>query len=329
MNPLDKLTYDVLSRYTNSFSESKCIGHFQFGKFYRKKFNCPDRERHFVVKIWETGYNVLRLADEVILLRHEMMLNHPSMVQMYGFCADGEHLGVMYEFQASDSVYNLIPKDSFTWLQRIKVALGIASLLKFLHTGYLRYSPLIVRNLDAAHVLLDENGYPRLCDFSMVTGGILPDRTVHKNDHVNGCYSHIDPYAGKKGKCSDKQDVFAYGVILLGLITKKVYTGEDWQAQLPFVHEWAQREYIANESDSVTKATRRSLVHESLTKDPDFDSTDGAEITTMAMECINVCDHERPTMKQVLRSLLTLPVVKQHAPFLGVNKLLHPHKNGH
>lgn len=134
---LVNLTYDELSLYTNSFSESKCIGHFQFGKFYRAKF----RVRHFVVKIWETGHNVLRLADEVILLRHEMMLNHPSMVQMDGFCADGEHLGVMYEFQASDSVYNLIPNDSFTWLQRIKVALGIASLLKFLHTGYLQHLP--------------------------------------------------------------------------------------------------------------------------------------------------------------------------------------------
>ncbi|XP_073157738.1 serine/threonine-protein kinase PBS1-like isoform X2 [Henckelia pumila] len=300
MDQLVNLTYDQLSRFTDSFSESKYIGHFQFGKFYRRKSFWPGGYRHFVVKIWETGYNILRLADEVILLRHEKMLSHPSMVPLYGFCADGEHLGVMYEFQASDSVYNLIPKDSFTWLQRIKVALEIASLLKFLHTGHPQ--PFIVRNLDAAHILLDENGYPRLCDLSMVTGGILPDRTVHKNNHVHGSHSHIDPYAGKKG-----------------LITKRVYKEEDQQAQLPFVHEWAEREYNANESDSVTKTAQRSLVHESLTNDPDFNSADGAKITAMAMECINVCDYERPTMKQVLRSLLTLPVVKQHAPFLGVN----------
>ncbi|XP_073026461.1 protein STRUBBELIG-RECEPTOR FAMILY 8-like [Primulina eburnea] len=196
-----KQTYENLSRYTNSFSEIKCTSHFQFDKLYHTKFRHPDRERHFVVKIWETGYNVLRLADEIILLRHELILSHPSMVPMYGLCADdGEHLCAMYVFQASDSVYNLIPRDSFTWLQRIKVALGIASLLKFLHRYvYPQYPPFVVRNLDAAHILLDENGYPRLCDFSIITGGILPDRTLDKNDNAHGCYGHMDPYAGKKG----------------------------------------------------------------------------------------------------------------------------------
>ncbi|XP_073157595.1 probable serine/threonine-protein kinase PBL7 [Henckelia pumila] len=250
------------------------------------------------------------------------------MVRMYGLCADGEHVGAMYELQASDSVHNLIPKDSFTWLQRIKVALGIASLLKFLHTRYSQYSPIIIHNLDAAHILLDENGYPRLCDFGMITGGIFSDRTVGKNDQVHGCYGYIDPSADEKGDWSDKQDVFSYGVILLGLITKRIHTEEDQQAHLPFVHEWARREHEASQSDSDMKAFRRSLVHESLTNDPDFDSDDGVEITAMAMKCMHVCVSKCPAMKQVLMSLLTLPVVKKHAPFLGAKKPLHHLKTG-
>lgn len=45
-----------------------------------------------------------------MLLRHEVVIKHPGMVKLYGYCCEGQHLGVVYEFKPFDSVFNLITK---------------------------------------------------------------------------------------------------------------------------------------------------------------------------------------------------------------------------
>lgn len=50
------------------------------------------------------------MQEEFLLLRHEMLINHPGMVQLYGYCCSDGFLGVVYEFKAFESVSNLIPK---------------------------------------------------------------------------------------------------------------------------------------------------------------------------------------------------------------------------
>ncbi|GFP79612.1 hypothetical protein PHJA_000104700 [Phtheirospermum japonicum] len=67
--------------------------------------------------------NLASSIEEMVLLRHEMVINHLGMVKLYAYCWDSEHLGVAYEFKPFDSGFNLIPKDDFTWPRRIKLAL--------------------------------------------------------------------------------------------------------------------------------------------------------------------------------------------------------------
>ncbi|KAG8372817.1 hypothetical protein BUALT_Bualt12G0106500 [Buddleja alternifolia] len=323
---LVRLTYEKLVQYTDNFSKSNYIGHFQYGKLYRGKIDWLMRVEYVMVKIWEVpevynyepGDNKHRLMDEIILLRHETLINHPGMVRLFGYCYEGECLAVVYEFKPFDSVFNLIPKDGFTWLQRIKTAFGFASLLKFLHERKSSfYKPFIVRNLDAAHIVLDEDYNPKLCDFGSITGGIFPDRTTYGGQHVLGCHGYIDISAS--GNLPDKQDVFAFGVILVSLISKEVYTEDDRQGSLPFVYEWAWREFEAYESDIDMEKPEFSLVHKNLAEGPDFCLGDGHKITALALKCVNRDECERPNMKQVVRSLLKLEVVKQHSHFLGLN----------
>ncbi|KAL8031533.1 hypothetical protein ABFS82_13G032300 [Erythranthe guttata] len=310
-----KVSYTKLASYTNNFSESNYIGRFQFGKLYRGVLSSPPWVTYILVKIWEVpeiysyepGDNEIRLMEEVVLLRNVPLISHPGMVPLYGYCHEGGHLAAVYEFKPFDSVVNLIPKDDFTWLQRIKVSLGLAALLKFMHAGNSSsFKPFIVHNLDAAHIILDEDYNPKLCDFGSVSGGIFNEGRDHGYTNVG---------TSGTGNCSNKEDVFAYGVILLSLISRRVHTEEDRKAGVPFIYEWAVNEYEAFECQN----TKFSLVHKSLSEGGDFSHSDGYKITKLALECINGVEHERPTMEQVFRSLLELEVAKQHADFLGAN----------
>ncbi|XP_073157955.1 probable serine/threonine-protein kinase PBL1 [Henckelia pumila] len=314
---LSQISYESLICYTDNFSEGNYLGHFQFGEYYHGKIVRSGGIQHVVVKIWEVpdkyqylpGENEARLFDELTLLGHHTITSHPGMITLCEYCFDGEHLGIVYELKALDSLYNLIPEDGFTWLQRIKVALRFASLLKFLHSG--NPNSYIVRNLDAAHIMLEEDYNPKLCDFGMITGGIFPDRTKIKEE-LNGCWGYVDGYGAIRGKWSRGRDVFAFGTILLSLISKKVYTEEDRLSDTPNVNDWALEEYYSN-------LELCSLVHESLSAESDFDPLDGRRITALGIQCLHDPGDSRPTMKQVVKRLLRLKVVKRNADFLGVN----------
>ncbi|KAL9142558.1 hypothetical protein ABFS82_14G177600 [Erythranthe guttata] len=323
------LPYQDLASWTDNFSESNYLCHFQFGKLYRGKIG----ERYVMVKIWEDseiynykpGDNESRLVDEVSLLGHRNMVNHPGMLKLLGYCTEDDHLGVVYDFKPLDTLYNLILKDGLTWQQRVKVLVGLASLLNYLHTVKSPpYKPFMVRNLDCAHIVLDEDYNPKLCDFGLVSGGIFPDRTIYTCHHVIGSYGYIDITSFDEGHSSVKQDVYGFGVILFSIISKRVYTEEDRLSYAPNVFRWAwgrcfeydrekEKDSDSKKDDSDSgdsKKPKFSVVHPSLAEDPDFDPFDGCKITALGLDCTGRNLFARPTMKEVLGSLLRLHVVK-------------------
>ncbi|KAL9142567.1 hypothetical protein ABFS82_14G178200 [Erythranthe guttata] len=252
LGDIHNLSYQDLARFTDNFSESNYLCHFQFGKLYRGKIVHAESTLFVMVKIWEDsqiycykpGDNESRILDEVILLRHHLVIDHPNMIKLYGFCYEVGRLGVVYDFNPFDSVYNLVLKDDFTWLQRINVLVRFASLLSFLHTIKSPYRPLTVRNLDCAHIVLDKDYNPKLCDFGLVTGGIFPDRAKYKCCHVIGSYGYLDIGSWFEDHAPDKPDVFAFGNILLSLISKRVFTEQDRQNLSPYVFKWAYTKFL-------------------------------------------------------------------------------------
>ena len=102
-------------------------------------------------------------------------------------------------------------------------------------------------------------------------------------------------------------DVFSYGVVLLGLITKRIVDMENIQTTT-LVYRWAWRQYIPN----------RYLVHESLVEDPGFYASDGIMITELAMRCIQRELDKRPSMKDVVKRLEGLQAVQLYGNVVGM-----------
>ncbi|KAK3012912.1 hypothetical protein RJ639_008326 [Escallonia herrerae] len=320
---ITKLTYEGLKDCTDNFSDKNYIGRFQFGKVYHGKIRWGFPKPHYVtVKIWEcpksdiliSRANKMRMKDEIILLRHEKLINHPGMVPVVAYCSEGEHFAVVYDFKSLGTVYNFTRRDDFSWLQRIKVALQIACVLKFLHVRNPVYEPFLVRNIQASHILLDEEFSPKLYDFGMITGGIFPDRRDSNTQFVSEWNGSVKMSSYVPEKWTEKTDVFAFGVVLLNLLTKSVFIEEEEgegerERERPCLREWPPVMYLTD------WGTEWSL-HRSLEADQLFCELDGSRIIELAKQCLESDPTDRPTMKQVVRDLMKLQIVQRHAETL-------------
>ncbi|KAL4318876.1 hypothetical protein GQ457_18G024000 [Hibiscus cannabinus] len=257
--------------------------------------------------------------EELLLQTDPRIKSHPNLAKLIGYCRQGQ-LGVVYDLNPVDTLRTFILKDEFPWSQRIKVAHQFACLLKFLHTPCPPRLPYLVRNIEATHFLLDKDYNLVLYDFGMMSGGVLPDRSklpsgpVYRSMTLFGCYGYIDSSSMPRSHWSEVNDVFAFGVILLSLISKRVFIVEDHAEQYSIrsdsllIDEWAEEEHGRRE---LLYGDKTSLVHESLELDSDFDSVDGIEVTKLAMQCIEYYDiDERPSTEDVVQRLSELHILK-------------------
>ncbi|XP_055959662.1 probable inactive leucine-rich repeat receptor-like protein kinase At3g03770 isoform X2 [Mercurialis annua] len=324
---LEVFSYKELSMFTNGFNEQNFIGKFQFGRVFRGMI----QEKKVMVKIWEPSNEIYlasqhgnkgRLRDEIALLRDARFSSHPNMVKLIGYCHEEEKLGAVYDLDPHQTLYNLSPKDDLTWLQRIKIAYEFACLLEFLHARNLPYMPFLVRNLDANHIIVDKDYSPKLFDFGMSIGGIILDARIDRNRFLFGCYGYMDADALLDGGIwYTFSDVYAYGCVLLGLISKKVYTEEDVKNGSVYVSDSAIAYYDEEKSKARFNQARFSLVERKLSEDGDHFARDGAELTRLALQCVALDLFERPSMKQVVKRLLNLQVVRKHAKELGIRQV--------
>lgn len=313
--------HEELKKFTNNFSEQNHIGPTQLGNVYRGKIG----QKAVTVKMWNGSRFFLfyederkdKMDDELSFQKYESLRTHPNLVKVLGFCYEGdEHVGIVYDLSPLDTVRNLIPKDSFEWKQRIKVALGLARALESIHMEEVQ-NPLILRNLDALHVMCDEDYTPKLFDFGMITGGLFLDRTKFRR--WPGSLGYVDPFTSMTGHWTTECDVFAYGVILLGLITKRVFNPEtDPNKMSSLVFVWAKRKYERQRKTLVSE--KISFAADSLKGQTLFYPSDGRKLTKLAMKCVEDECENRPTMSQVLETLFSLRVVKRCPAFMGIEE---------
>ncbi|KAL8132905.1 serine/threonine-protein kinase BIK1-like [Apium graveolens] len=291
----EKFTQDQLKLATNEFSSENLIAITQFGKLYRGKIKHDDKsgeEKDVTLKIWEQQKCSLqdlrsKLKTEVLFLKHH---NHPNLVKLVGCFESDELLATIYDISPLDTLHNLLNKDEINWQQTVNIALQFARLLEELHR-----SDYLVRNISAAHIMIDKDCNPILFDLSMLTGGFFGDVP---NGSIWGSPGYIDPRLISAGKLlgarspwSVKCDVYSYGALLLSIIGKKAFNPENKKETKADC--WAKKEFKPD----------CSLVHKKLQDDPLYDARSGIDITALAMCCLEYYPQSRPVMMQIVKFL--------------------------
>ncbi|KAG1365292.1 serine/threonine-protein kinase CDL1-like [Cocos nucifera] len=211
-------TYAELQAATNNFKAECLIGEGGFGRVY--KGHLEDTNQDVAVKqLDRNGLQGNReFLVEVLMLS---LLHHPNLVNLIGYCTDGDQRILVYEYMAhgslEDHLLDLAPnKKPLDWNTRMKIAEGAARGLEYLHD--IANPPVIYRDFKASNILLDEDYNPKLSDFGLAKVGPIGDKT-HVSTRVMGTYGYCAPEYALTGQLTTMSDVYSFGVVFLEIIT--------------------------------------------------------------------------------------------------------------
>ncbi|KAJ0974767.1 hypothetical protein J5N97_016732 [Dioscorea zingiberensis] len=211
-------TFNELEAATQNFADECMLGEGGFGRVY--KGHLEDLNQDVAVKqLDRNGLQGNReFLVEVLMLS---LLHHPNLVNLLGYCADGNQRVLVYEYMPSgsleDHLLDLPPnKKPLDWMTRMKIAGGAAKGLEYLHD--VANPPVIYRDFKASNILLDEGFNPKLSDFGLAKVGPVGDKS-HVSTRVMGTYGYCAPEYALTGQLTTMSDVYSFGVVFLEIIT--------------------------------------------------------------------------------------------------------------
>ncbi|KAH9773803.1 putative serine/threonine-protein kinase PBL3 [Citrus sinensis] len=293
---LKAFTFNELKTATRNFRPDSLLGEGGFGFVYKgwidqhslspakpgsgmvvavKKLKPEGFQGH---KEWLTEVNYLG------------QLHHPNLVKLIGYCLEGENRLLVYEFMPKGSLENHLFRrgpQPLSWAVRMKVAIGAAKGLTFLHDAE---SQVIYRDFKASNILLDAAG---------PTG----DRT-HVSTQVMGTHGYAAPEYVATGRLTAKSDVYSFGVVLLELLSGRCAVDKTKVGIEQSLVDWA-KPYLSD---------KRKLFRIMDTKlGGQYPQKAAHTAATLALQCLNNEPKLRPRMSEVLAMLERLEAPKNSA----------------
>ncbi|CAG7909642.1 unnamed protein product [Brassica rapa] len=213
-----EFTWEEIKTATSSFSEDLNIGKGAYGDVYK----CNLRHTVAAVKVLHSPEsNLSKQFDQEIEILSK--IRHPHLVLLLGACP--EHGALVYEYMENgsleDRLFQVSKSQPIPWFVRFRIAWEVASALIFLHKS--KPTPIIHRDLKPANILLDQNFLSKVGDVGISTmlqvDPLLTQLTMYKQTSPVGTLCYIDPEYQRSGMLSFKSDVYAFGMIILQLLT--------------------------------------------------------------------------------------------------------------
>ncbi|PWZ38737.1 putative receptor-like protein kinase [Zea mays] len=292
-----------LEHATNRFSKENVIGEGGYGVVYRGRLingtdvaikkllnNMGQAEKEFRVEVEAIGH-----------------VRHKNLVRLLGYCVEGIHRMLVYEYVNNGNLEQWLhgamrQHGVLTWEARMKIILGIAKALAYLHEAI---EPKVVhRDIKSSNILVDEEFNGKLSDFGLAK--LLGAGKSHITTRVMGTFGYVAPEYANTGLLNERSDVYSFGVLLLESVTGRdpVDYGRpasELRSLISYNMETVQVHLV--EWLKMMVGTRRA----EEVVDPDMELKPATRALKrallVALRCVDPDSEKRPTMGQVVRML--------------------------
>ncbi|XP_047066207.1 probable serine/threonine-protein kinase At1g01540 [Lolium rigidum] len=283
-------TLKELEAATAMFADEKVIGEGGYGIVYHGILedgsqvavknllnNRGQAEREFKVEVEAIG-----------------RVRHKNLVRLLGYCAEGNQRMLVYEFVNNGTLEQWIhgdvgPVSPLTWDIRMKIILGSAKGLMYLHEGL---EPKVVhRDVKSSNILLDKRWNAKLSDFGLAK--LLGSERSYVTTRVMGTFGYVAPEYAGTGMLNETSDVYSFGILIMEIISGRVPVDYNRPPGEVNLVEWLKTMVSSRNSEGV--------LDPKMTEKPTSRALKKALL--VALRCVDPEARKRPKIGHVIHML--------------------------
>ncbi|KAK2366758.1 G-type lectin S-receptor serine/threonine-protein kinase SD2-5 [Trifolium repens] len=297
-----QFTYKELQRSTKGFKEK--LGAGGFGAVYRGILVNKTIVAVKQLEGIEQGEKQFRMEVATISSTH-----HLNLVRLIGFCSEGRHRLLVYEFMKNSSLDNvLFPTEEqsgklLNWEYRYNIALGTARGIAYLHEEC--RDCIVHCDIKPENILLDDNYVAKVSDFGLA-------KLVNPKDHrhrtltsVRGTRGYLAPEWIANLPVTSKSDVYSYGMVLLEIVSGKRNFDVSDETNRKKFSIWAYEEF--------EKGNIKGILDKRLA-DVEIDMEQVTRAVQVCFWCIQEQPSQRPAMSKVVQMLEGVKEIEKPPP---------------
>ncbi|KAJ9559417.1 hypothetical protein OSB04_014031 [Centaurea solstitialis] len=274
---------------TNNFDDNNYISRGGFGKVYRGELIRFGKSVMVAVKCLDPtfGQGNTEFWNEIMMLSR---YKHQNLVSLLGYCyEDGESI-LVYEYLSNKSLNMHLSSIHLSWIQRLKICIGAAKGLQYLHDPGMTMLRVLHRDIKSSNILLDDNWNAKISDFGL--SRFVPANQEFIFTNPVGSFGYCDPAYVESGLLTKESDVYSFGVVLFEVLCGRLCV-VDYNDNRRFLSKLAERCYKEKRLDTIVQGGLLEQMSKECLR----------TFSTIAYQCLHEDRTQRPTFGTILREL--------------------------
>uniref|UniRef100_A0A251VGS9 non-specific serine/threonine protein kinase n=1 Tax=Helianthus annuus TaxID=4232 RepID=A0A251VGS9_HELAN len=294
-----KIPLEVIQSATGNFSADSCIGRGGFGKVYKGQLVHSRGEIMVALKRLDPafGQGNTEFWKEIMMLS---FYKHENIISLLGYCDDHGEKIIVYEYASKKSLEAYLASNNLNWVQRLKICVGAARGLAYLHNPTENHLRIVHRDIKSSNILLDDNWSAKISDFGLSKFAPANNQFTFLVTDPAGTPGYIDPMYYETGLLTKESDVYSFGVVLFEVLCGRLcYGNQNLQPLVGQVRDY----YLENKISELVYSNMKDTM----------DITSLNLFADIAYRCLCRERKERPLMIEIVKALESALEIQENA----------------